>query len=184
MKQASGEKFDNLDRKRVIDAIEDHYVVKLDKLKQRAKWLRDGSGKTWWILGGTGDWHGIAKEMMEHEKEAQIEGMLVITEKKQTSIEVFVGPLKQLVSSRDKLFRTKETGAYQFTVKVRGDLMQCVQVPDAVLQRTLSIPHSYEDRESERRIKEASKIIAALSPDELDNLLLALGNKAEGLTNR
>ncbi len=80
--------------------------------------------------------------MMEHEKEAQIEGTLVITEKKCTSIEVFVGLLRQLVSSKDKLSQAKKTGAYQFTVKVRGDLMQCVQAPAVELKRITSIPHS------------------------------------------
>ena len=184
MKEKAAVKFDNLDRKRVIESIEEYYGVKLDKVGQRVKWLREDSGKAWWVLGGIGDWHGIAEEMMEREKEAPIEGMLVIAEKKRTSIEVFAGPLNQLVSSRDELFRTKETGAYQFTVKVRGDLMQCVQAPAVVLERILSIPHSDADRERERRTGEASKMIAALSPEELNDLLHLLGSEEGQLTSR
>ena len=171
MKQTAAVKFDNLDRKRVIDAVQEHYGVKLDKVGQRPKWLRDESGRTWWILGGVADWHGIPKEMMEHEKEAQREGMLVIAEKKRTSMEVFVGPLNQLVSSRDKLFQTEKTGVYQFTVKIKGDLMQCAQAPSVVLERITRILHSDEDRERERRVKEASRMIAGLSREELDALL-------------
>ena len=108
---------------------------------------------------------------MEDEKQAQFEGKLVIAEKKLKSIEVFVGPLSQLVSSRDKLSRTKKTGAYNFNVKVRGDLMRCVEVPAVVLERIASIPHSDEDREQVRRINEGTKAIAHLPPEKLKELL-------------
>ncbi len=32
-------KFDDLDRKRVIDAVQEHYGVKLDEVGHRSKWL-------------------------------------------------------------------------------------------------------------------------------------------------
>ena len=169
MKQAAT-KFDNLDRKRVTDAVQEHYGVKLGIVGRRPKWLRDESGRTWWILGGVAGWHGIPKEMMEHEKEAQLGGILVIADRRLRSIEVFVGEMSQLVNSRDKLYPTK-TGAYQFTVKVRGDIMQFVQVPAVVLERIVSIPHSDEDREQVRRVSEFKKTIARLSRNELKELL-------------
>ena len=83
------ERFDDLDRRPVIDAIQEHYGVKLQKVGSRPKWLRDASGRNWWILGGLETWHGIPEEMMEHEKCSEVEGMLVIAYKKLTKIEVF-----------------------------------------------------------------------------------------------
>ena len=163
-------KFDKWDRARVIDAVQEHYGVKLEKIGRHDKWLRDESSRNWWVLGAVEDWHGISKDMMADEKQAQLGGMLIIAERKLTSIEVFAGPLSQLVSSRDKLYALK-TGAYQFTVKVRGDLMKCVQAPAIVLKRIISIPHSDEDREREQRMNELAKAIAHLTPEELKELL-------------
>ena len=46
-------KFGNRDRDRVIDAIQKHYAVKLQQVGRRPKWLRDASGRNWWVLGGS-----------------------------------------------------------------------------------------------------------------------------------
>ena len=132
-------KFSNLDRKPVIGLIQKHYSVKLDKVGSYDKWRRDQTGRTWWILGGIEGWHGIAEEMMEDEKQAQLEGKLVIALKKLSSIEVFVGSLSRLVSSSGKLSRN-EDGAYLFNVKMQGGLMRCDRAPDVVLERIGSIP--------------------------------------------
>lgn len=177
MKQTAG-KFDELDRKRVIDAVQEHYDVKLEKVGNARKWLRDELCRNWVILGGKDDWHGIPNEIMEHEKETRTEGMLVVAEKKLTHIEVFAGPLSQLVSSKDELSQTK-TEACQFTVKVKGDLMQCVQAPAVVLKRIVSISHSDEDRERERRMNEFGKMVADLSPEEFSEFLDKLGLNEE-----
>ena len=175
-------KFDELDRECVVEKVQEHYDVKLDKVGQRPKWRRDESGRNWWVLGGVGDWNGIPKEMMEDEKQAQLEGKLVIADKKLTSIEVFVGPLSQLVSSRNKLPPTKETGAYNFNVKVSGDRMRCVEVPAVVLERIASIPYSDEDRERQRSTDKNSKILASLTPEQLKELLDKHGSNEAELT--
>ena len=58
--------------------------------------------------------------------------------------------------------------------------MQCVQAPAVVLERIASIRHSDEDREQERRMNEFRKMIANLSPKELDELRCKLGiNEAD-----
>lgn len=71
-------KFGNLECERVIEAIQTHYGVTLCKVGQRPKWRRDESGRSWWVLGGRKDWHGIAAEMMDDEVAASIEGLLVV----------------------------------------------------------------------------------------------------------
>ena len=54
MKQAT-KKFDNLDRGCVIEAVQEHCGVKLNKVGQRDTWLRNESGRTWWVLGGVAE---------------------------------------------------------------------------------------------------------------------------------
>ena len=78
------EKFDNLDRTRVISEIQRYFGVKLQRVGRRFKWLRDESGRNWWVLGGIDTWHGIPEEMMEDERRTQVEGVLVIAYKKLT----------------------------------------------------------------------------------------------------
>ena len=106
---------------------------------------------------------------MEDEKEAQIEGKLVMAVRKCTSIEVFLGPLSQLVNSRAELGLISDQ--YHFNVKVQRDLMRCVQVPAVVLERISSFSHSDEDREQVRRKNEFLKLTDKLSAEKLDELI-------------
>ena len=162
-------KFDELDRDRVIDALQEYYGVQLDKIPPYRKWLRDESGRNWWVLGGIDDWHGIPKEMMDHEKESQIEGMFVFAVRKRTSIEMFGGPPTHLVSSRAKLDLKEDQ--YRFNVVAQGDFVRCIQVPDVMLERITSFSHSDEDRERLRNMKELIKIAKKLSDEELDEFM-------------
>ena len=53
----TAEKFDNLDRKVVIDGVQERYGVTLAKVGGRDKWRQDESGRNWCVLGGKDDWH-------------------------------------------------------------------------------------------------------------------------------
>ena len=141
------EKFDNLARNHVINAIQGHYHVELHTVRRRSKWLQDKSGRNWWVLGGRGTWHGIPEEMMEDERRAQVEGVLVIAYKRLTGIDVFEGPLGPLLSASNELPRaTQPPRDYKFNVKVSGTRLQCTEVPNLVLDRLATIPYSAEDR--------------------------------------
>lgn len=173
------ERFDDLDRRPVIDVIQEYYGVKLQKVGSRRKWLRDASGRNWWILGGLETWHGIPEEMMEHEKCSEVEGLLVIAYKKLTKIEVFKGPLGPLVSARDELPRSAQQ--FHFDVEVSGTRMRCIQAPNVVLDRLDTIPYSAEDRERERNLNEFRNSVSAMSHEELTALmdeLNRMGNAA------
>lgn len=172
-------KFDELDRDRVIDAVEKHYGVQLDKVSPFRKWLRDASGGNWWVLGGVGDWHGIPKEMMadEAKRNEQIDGKLIIAVRKRTSIEVFVGTAGQLVRSRAELAISE--GQYRFNVAVQGNLMRCLEVPGVVLERFTSFSHSEEDRERLRKMNEFLKEARKLSPKELEELMKRLSQRGD-----
>ena len=144
-------KFDNLDRKIVIDTVQERYGVILQKVGRRDKWRRDELGTNWFVLGGKDDWHGIPEVMMENERQAQIKGMLVIAQKKHKCIELFSGPLRPIVDERDKLSRaTQSTGDYQFTVESHGNRLRCTKIPKFVLKKLDSIPWSAGDRERKK----------------------------------
>jgi len=106
------------------------------------------------VLGGKDDWHGIPKEMMKDEEEGQIEGVFVLAVRKRTSVEVYVGSPSQLVSSRAELSLVADQ--YHFDFAARGNFVRCVQVPNVMLERIITFPHSNEDREQLRKRKESS----------------------------
>ena len=162
-------KFDEVDRDCVIDAVQKRYGVQLDRVPPYRKWLRDESGKNWWVLGGVDDWHGIPKEMMEGEKKRPIEGKLVFAVRKLTHIEVFMGPLRQLVSS---IAEASPTGdQYHFNFVVQGTVVRCPQVPAVALQQIDSFPHSDKDRERKQTMNELLKLVKKMSPEELKQLM-------------
>ena len=134
-------KFDNLDRNRVIQAVEEYYGVKLERVGRRPKWLRDESGGNWWILGGSGVYHGVPEEMMEAELQASTAGMLIIAVRKLPDIEIFSGSVEQLCKNRNKLYRAgKTTGDYQFNIHTSGSrlmVMGVKTVPIVRLERIL-----------------------------------------------
>lgn len=168
----TAERFDNLDRKVVIDHVQERYGVSLEKVGGRDKWRRDESGRNWFVLGGKDDWHGIPEEMMEDERQAQIEGMLVVAQKKRTCIELFSGPLRPIVDERSRLYRaTRSTGDYQFTVRSYGDGLRCAQIPNFVLKRFGSIPWSAGYRERDKRRKEFHKLITTMSLEDRATLM-------------
>ena len=127
MKQKS-EKFDDLARNHVINAIQEHHGVNLQKKRRLSIWLRDASDRNWCVLGGIETWHGIPVEVVEDEKRAQLKGVFVIAYKKSTNIDVFEGPLGRLVSALVERRRaTQPPRDYKFNVKVSGTRMRCIE---------------------------------------------------------
>ncbi len=61
-------KFDQSDRNKVIAEVERHLGTKLTPVCGYRKFLEDPSGKSYWIFGGYGDWHGIQSEMLLKEQ--------------------------------------------------------------------------------------------------------------------
>ena len=115
------DKFDEIDRKAVIRSVEKSLDVSLSLVGRRKKWLRDDSGKTYWVLGGYGEWHGIPAEMMDAEAKNPTGGFIVVAIRHRSAIQIYIGPLKEVVANRGKLLRArKTTGDYQFTYRKRG----------------------------------------------------------------
>ena len=77
-------KFDETDRRAVIDELGRHLGVQINRVGRRRKWLRDRSGRNYWVLGGYADWHGIPEEMMDAEVADPSNGFVVIAMRRQS----------------------------------------------------------------------------------------------------
>jgi hypothetical protein len=120
-------KFDETDRRQVITAIEEHYKIRLTPVGNRRKHLHDEQGRTYWVLGGYENWHGISAEMMEADEKLYADGTLVIAVKKLGKIDLYIGPLLPLIKSKRTLSHT-ENGAYQFNIQIQGDKLTIKEV--------------------------------------------------------
>lgn len=106
-------KFDQADRRAVIRALESHLGVQLSPVGRRRKWLRDNDGRSYWVLGGYGEWHGIPEEMIDEEVKNPTTGMLVIAKRRREALQVFVGPIDPILRNRNRFYRaSRTTGDY------------------------------------------------------------------------
>jgi len=171
-------KFDNQDRNPGIREIEKHYSIKLKKMSGKRKWLRDESGKNRWVLGGRGGWHGIPKEMIEDELQTPTEGMLVIAERRRSTIEVFAGPVHQLCNAKGKLHPSLDARNYTFNCRIHGDYMTVIEVPGFILRKILSTPYGEEekeqDKQSQKIVNEVEKALGRMSREEREKLFSSL----------
>ena len=101
-------KFDEHDRRKVITELEEHYGVKLYPVGARRKFLEDGEGKAFWVLGGYEDWHGVPPEMVEEEARRSRGGVLIVAKRYKNKIDVYSGPVRPLIENKDNLSHTKE----------------------------------------------------------------------------
>ena len=165
-------KFDGTDRRAVIDEVGRHLGVQINRVGRRRKWLRDSSGRNYWVLGGYADWHGIPEEMMDAEVADLSGGFVVIAMRRQSDMEIFLGPLAPLVAARRKLYRAKQsTGDYQFTLRRRGSRLILDQDASVTLSSLASFSFDETEKESKRRFEEVMKQFAALPEDERQELL-------------
>ena len=171
-------KFDNIDRKRVIRAVEGHFEVKLSQVSRRPKWLRDETGKSYWVLGGYEEWHGIPEEMMDVELQAASEGILVVAVRTKSSMEIFSGTIGNFVRGREKLYRVgKTTGDYQFTYKMRGSHLLVEQLPIVSLEKIKVLPYESEEKEKDKAVEAVKKLFGGMSEKERKALVKSLNEK-------
>lgn len=174
----SAKKFDNIDRKRVIQTVEDHFKVTLSKVGRRPKWLQDKAGRNYWVLGGYGEWHGIPEEMVDAEIAAPMDGVLVIAVRKKASMDVFAGSVGELVKGRGKLYRArKTTGDYQFTYRAGGSHLIVDQLPGFSLEQIGALPYEADEKEKDIAVDNVTKLFEKMSKEEREELLRSLNEK-------
>ncbi len=169
-------KFDETDRKAVIRVIQDQLGVRLSPVGRHRKWLRDDEGRSYWILYG--EWHGIPEEMMDAEANEPTGGILVLAIRKREALQIFTGPLEPVVRNRSRLSRARQTtGAYQFTMTIRGNWVRINQVPGAALRKLADVPDTQDEKAKDQSIQTAQRQMKRLSPEERRHVVQELAKK-------
>jgi hypothetical protein len=171
-------KADELDRERVIHALEERLSIRLTRAGSRRKWLRDNEGHSYWVLVGSGDWHGIPQDMMNSEVEKPSAGMLVIASRLRDRLRIFIGPLDALAAARRKLPRNA-AGDYQFNVTNQGTRLFIREVREATLRELPAEAYSAADKEKDEFTRSIKRLLAKLSPDERAQLLREFADERE-----
>ena len=173
-------KFDETDRRAAIGALSRHLGVRLRPVGRRRKWLRDDSDRSYWILGGYGEWHGVPEEMMDAEVTRSSGGSIVIALRHQSAIKLFIAALAPLVEAREKLYRASHTtGDYQFTCKERGGHLVIEQAPEVRLSELATISFDEARKASVAHVKHVERLLANMSEKERSELLKKLQDEDE-----
>lgn len=171
-------KFDEQDRNKVISEVEDYYGVKLSRVGSRRKFLEDSNHRTFWVLGGYEDWHGIPLDMIEEEERRNSNGVLVIAKRRTNSINVYSGSLQTLINNKARLSHTKEDD-YQFNINIRGNHLFIKEIPNFSLAKLGEAPYTNEQKETDDKNKELVSLLKKLSPEELEAVLQQAASKNE-----
>lgn len=164
------QKFDEQDRNKVISEVEKHLGVKLLRVGSYRKFLHDSAGKSYWVFGGYGDWHGIQADMLKEEQSRSSNGVLIIAKRNNISIEIFAGLLQPLVDNSNELSPTND-GDYQFHVCIRGNVMTIKEVVGLSLRRlgdTLDIDLTIESKSVQSL---AETVLREMTPEDLSRLI-------------
>lgn len=106
-------KFDDTDRKLLIEEIEKIQGVKLELIKPSRKLFKASNGLLYLISGGTEDWHGINENIMKQLDELQAqqgENVFMVAKKYRTQMDICVGSLSILLRNKHKLVQTLKGG--------------------------------------------------------------------------
>ncbi len=170
-------KFDEIDRSKVIGEVERHFGVKLTRVGSYRKFLQDTSGKSYWVLGGYEDWHGISSDMLKEEQRLASNGVLVIAKRHKSTISIFHGPLQPLITNYRQLSHG-QAGDYMFNVAIRGNSMTVKEILGLTLKK-LGTDQEVGPAVSPQA-REAAAALAKMSPEERARLLEELSGKAGG----
>ncbi|OGT81746.1 MAG: hypothetical protein A3H91_08430 [Gammaproteobacteria bacterium RIFCSPLOWO2_02_FULL_61_13] len=172
------QKFDEIDRRKVIAELEKEFKVHLQSIGNRRIYLTDDNARRYCVLGGYEDWHGIPRDIMEREENDPSDTILVIAKRRRTSIDIFCGPFSPLIRNKKKLTRTN-TGQFEFNLQSRGAALFVKEVPDLVLSKLGMTEYSQAGREHDVAKAEALAALQRLSPEERRQVLNSLANDSE-----
>lgn len=147
--------FTSDDRTRVLERLQEVQKTRLTPADKR-RLFRDDAGKHYFVIGGTGTWHGIGAPAMPALLNAG-DGALVIAKKYRTHIDVCVGPLREFVANFHHLPRKKD-GAATFHTVFEGDGLRIQEIPGVFLNLAFNIPLGGAETHEER-LRKVGRII-------------------------
>jgi hypothetical protein len=163
-------KFDEIDREKVVSEIEKYFKINLTRFGRRKKYLSDQNGKSYWVLGGYDNWHGIPPDMLSEEKRKSTNGVLVVAKRYTSKIDIFVGSLQKLIDNEKSLCHTQD-GDYQFNVTTRNDCLLVKEIDGLVLMKLGGSAYSQEEKAQDSNNIKTKTIIRRLSVDEKKQLV-------------
>lgn len=145
-------KFDNQDREKVKSNLPEFLnITTLRMIGDRKTYLKDESGKRYYLCGGFYTWHGVPSEIMDVEIEAQDKTTLLVAMRKNTYIAVYRGAFDKLISGRENLSKD-QNGNYKFNVEEDPARKRMIikEIPNMVLARVGTVWFSLEDKTREK----------------------------------
>lgn len=191
-RKAVKRKFNDNDRKELIQRIEKRFEIQLEPYKlpnsNVRKLFSDASGNLYCLLGG-GIWHGIQQSMLRSllqykEKVSLIIGVL---DENSNRIKVFHGPLRLLIETPELLGTPNKFDQMDFRLQISADIAVLNKVPDFKMKKILEYepgvdfekiepPDSPDEKPEEKKeiLKEEFRVV---KPPTLD------GNGSYSLTH-
>jgi hypothetical protein len=151
------DKFVSTDRELVISELERIQQTKLSPVLLSRKLYVDTKGMSYFILGGTGDWHGISRNVIKELKTYSREGAFVIAKKYKSKIDLCVGSLITLIQNLERLSLTKQEDL-QFHTVIAEDGVYILEIPELFLNRVSEIRIPGKSRDLSR-LEAVSRII-------------------------
>jgi len=163
------DRFDDVDRDKVISEIEKALQIKLTKVGRRRKYLQDQNGVRYCIFGGD-DWHGLPEDVVTAELSKDYSSKIVVASKLTGRIDLFMGELKKLIEGKSALSFTKDS-QYVFKVRKAGQSLVVNEVPSCSLEKIFSFQYLSNDKQEAKTVKDIKKLVSGLSPKDLEDLL-------------
>lgn len=157
----------------MISEVECHFRVKLARVGGYRKFLIDANGKSYWVLGGYEDWHGITAKMMKEEQRRLSDGVLVVAKRYRGKIDIFSGPLQPLIEHSGDLSHT-QTAGYQFHITIRGNNLTVNEIQGLSLRKLGDSKYVGEAVEHNAAAANIDSMLAKMTPVERLQLLAKL----------
>jgi hypothetical protein len=140
-RQESSRKFNNRDRERTIEVVEQYFHVKLTrKDSRRKKYLQDENASPYLFLGGREDWHGIPEKILIDGQNSDLDGKLIIVKRSGEKSKIYWSDLKWLLNASG--LHVNKEGDRQFNLDWRTDPPFIKEAPNVRLQLLTEIEYA------------------------------------------
>ncbi len=168
------EKFDNIDRKHVINEVERIFSLPLSRVGRRHIYFKNEKDARFVILGGNENWHGIPDDVITDILKAT-EKYLIIGLKKRNSIRVYYCDITNLLTQL-KLLNRPGNDKYTFNIDEHGTWATIRQVQSVKLNLLAEIQYTSLDREKIIQKERIQRELEQMTTEELEELIRKIHN--------